>query len=286
MLNRLSAAVVSQTSTEQMAETCLARDRRPARRALGGALRASRTAACPPTGRRPSGAASDASVDELRGARLRRRPARPPSRAAGDGGLYVPVHSPSGVSGVLTVQARDDGRPYSAVDARLVTSLGNLVGAFLERERLQRPPRRRRRRGGRPAQVEPALVGLARAQDPAGGPDRHREQPARERRGLGRGERARRTARDRGRCRPPQHQHQRAPRALAARGARVGAATASSTGSSEIVAAGIDMLPAHLRERVSLDLPERYRRRRRLRAVRARHPDAARERPPVHRRRR
>ena len=57
--------------------------------------------------------------------------------AAGDGGLYVPVRSPSGVSGVLTVQARGDGRPYSPGDARLVTSLSNLVGAFLERERLQ-----------------------------------------------------------------------------------------------------------------------------------------------------
>ena len=34
------------------------------------------------------------------------------------------------------------GGPYSAGDARLVTSLANLVGAFLERERLQaRPPR-------------------------------------------------------------------------------------------------------------------------------------------------
>ncbi|HEY5168954.1 MAG TPA: ATP-binding protein, partial [Thermoleophilia bacterium] len=55
----------------------------------------------------------------------------------GDGGLYVPVRSPSGVSGVLTVQARRDGRPYSDGDARLVTSLANMVGAYLERERLQ-----------------------------------------------------------------------------------------------------------------------------------------------------
>ena len=37
-LNRLSAAVVSQTSTGQMAETLPGRDRRPARRRLGGAL--------------------------------------------------------------------------------------------------------------------------------------------------------------------------------------------------------------------------------------------------------
>ena len=77
----------------------------------------------------------------------RRRRRRPPGRrraacldgsgAAGDGGIYVPVRSPSGVSGVLTVQARRDGRAYSAGDARLVTSLSNLVGAFLDRERLQ-----------------------------------------------------------------------------------------------------------------------------------------------------
>jgi two-component system sensor histidine kinase KdpD len=60
-----------------------------------------------------------------------------PLTAAGDGGLYVPVHSPSGVSGVLTVQARASGRAYSAGDRRLVTALSNLVGAFLERDRLQ-----------------------------------------------------------------------------------------------------------------------------------------------------
>ena len=59
------------------------------------------------------------------------------TEAADDGGLYVPVRSPSGVSGVLAVQARVDGRPYSAGDIRLVTSLSNLVGAFVERERLQ-----------------------------------------------------------------------------------------------------------------------------------------------------
>ena len=34
--------------------------------------------------------------------------------AAGDGGLYVPVRSPSGVSGVLTVQARANRRSYTA----------------------------------------------------------------------------------------------------------------------------------------------------------------------------
>jgi len=38
---------------------------------------------------------------------------------------------------VLAVESRADGRAYAASDTRLVTSLANLVGAFLERERLQ-----------------------------------------------------------------------------------------------------------------------------------------------------
>jgi two-component system, OmpR family, sensor histidine kinase KdpD len=140
-LNRLSAAVVSQTSTEQMAESCLGEivDLLGAASAAlyverGGALVSYREA--------PPGAAVDPSVaaratlafhsgdvDDVAGGA---------SPAAGDGGLYVPVRSPSGVTGVLTVQARGDGRAYSPADVRLVTSLGNMVGAFLERERLQR----------------------------------------------------------------------------------------------------------------------------------------------------
>jgi two-component system sensor histidine kinase KdpD len=54
-----------------------------------------------------------------------------------DGGLYAVIHSPSGVTGALAVQARANGVPYSAEAARLVASLANLVGAFLEREQLQ-----------------------------------------------------------------------------------------------------------------------------------------------------
>ena len=82
-----------------------------------------------------------------------------------------------------------------------------------------------RRARGRPAQVQPALVGVPRAQDAAGRPHRHREQPARERRPLGRAERARRAARHRRRRGAPQQQHQRAARALATRVPRVGATT-------------------------------------------------------------
>jgi two-component system sensor histidine kinase KdpD len=54
-----------------------------------------------------------------------------------DGALYAVIHSPSGAAGVLAVQARTNGVPYSANAARLVASLANLVGAFLEREQLQ-----------------------------------------------------------------------------------------------------------------------------------------------------
>ncbi len=140
-LNRLSAAVVSQTSTEQMAETCLGAivDLLGAGSAAlyvehGGALVSYREA--------PTGAVVDPAV-EKQATEAFRYCARGDGThdvaptAAGDGGLYVPVRSPSGVTGVLTVQARGDARAYGPADARLVTSLGNMVGAFLERERLQ-----------------------------------------------------------------------------------------------------------------------------------------------------
>ena len=149
-LNRLSAAVVSQTSTEQMAESCLSEVvavlgaesatlffledgelhsycQAPAGSCTDAAIaaRARQTVESGP-GSADGDAGEDAGVA-----------AAAPVEAAGDGGLYVPVRSPSGVSGVLTVQTRGDGRAYSPGDVRLVTSLSNLVGAFLERERLQ-----------------------------------------------------------------------------------------------------------------------------------------------------
>lgn len=61
-----------------------------------------------------------------------------PFEAVGEaGGIYMPLRSPSGVSGVLTVAPRKDGVPYSAANARLVASVANLAGVFLEREQLQ-----------------------------------------------------------------------------------------------------------------------------------------------------
>src|SRR5665648_133774 len=146
-LNRLSAAVVSQTSTAHMAESCLKEvvDVLVAGPATLFVLDGDDLESYCQT---PAGGCPDPAVTErarravregeAAGAQDAALAASPAAvTAAGDGGLYVPVHSPSGVSGVLTVQARANGRPYSAGDARLVTSLSNLVGAFLERERLQ-----------------------------------------------------------------------------------------------------------------------------------------------------
>ena len=59
-------------------------------------------------------------------------------RALGEeGGVYLPLLNPAGVAGVLTVAARPSGRRYSANDARLLASLANLVAIFLERQNLQ-----------------------------------------------------------------------------------------------------------------------------------------------------
>jgi two-component system sensor histidine kinase KdpD len=135
-LNRLSAAVVSQTSTEQMAETCLG-EVVDLLGAGSAALYVERDGRLSSYRQAPTGAAVDSSVDEL-AARAFTGGGETVAPAAGDGGLYVPVRSPSGVIGVLTVQARAGKRPpYGPAETRLVTSLGNMVGAFLERERLQ-----------------------------------------------------------------------------------------------------------------------------------------------------
>jgi two-component system sensor histidine kinase KdpD len=144
-LNRLSAAVVTQTSVSHMAESCL--------KEVAEVLGAGSATLFVLDGddlesycQTPAGDCPDPTLAErarqtvrdgeaARGGEVEITPEA--VTAAGDGGLYVPVHSPSGVAGVLTVQARANGRPYSAGDARLVTSLSNLVGAFLERDTLQ-----------------------------------------------------------------------------------------------------------------------------------------------------
>ena len=155
-LNRLSTRLVSQASTETMAETVLAEIVQ-----LVGAASANLFVA--EDGRLRSFCATPASnvVDpettrraewSFRYAKPLGLPdAEPPAvaevappgaetgfRALGDaGGVYLPLLSPSGASGVLTVAPRSSGRSYSVNDARLLASLANLVAIFLERQNLQ-----------------------------------------------------------------------------------------------------------------------------------------------------
>ena len=145
-LNRLSAAVASQTTTEQMTETCLSEIIKVLD--AGAALIAVREGdelrwfGDNPDNMTPdpvvAGRARRALDDELARSAEERLRATPATALSGeDGGLYAVINSPSGIAGVLAVQARTNGTPYSAGSVRMVASLANLVGAFLERERLQ-----------------------------------------------------------------------------------------------------------------------------------------------------
>ena len=55
----------------------------------------------------------------------------------GVNGTFIPLHSGAGVTGVLVVRGRPNGHPYDAAEARLMASLANLIGVFLERQNLQ-----------------------------------------------------------------------------------------------------------------------------------------------------
>jgi two-component system, OmpR family, sensor histidine kinase KdpD len=57
------------------------------------------------------------------------------SQASGD--VFLPLRSASGVAGVLSVGARTDGRAFDQDEARLLESLANVIAVFLERQRLQ-----------------------------------------------------------------------------------------------------------------------------------------------------
>jgi two-component system sensor histidine kinase KdpD len=152
-LNRLSASLVSQGSTGQMAETILGE--------IVGLLGAGSatlfvgdddllTTFCvtPPADEPDSGTtkvahwvyAHDAAVG------LPQPTADPdgalPSEGfkvpeGGGGGVFLPLRSATGVVGVLSVAARMNERAYDDADARLLASLANLIATFLERQRLQ-----------------------------------------------------------------------------------------------------------------------------------------------------
>ncbi len=152
-LSRLSADLVSQTSTETMAQTVLAElvvllDCPSATLFAAADMGLHRYCAAPPddspdaqTAERadwvfrhdqPLGVPQDGRKEAVSG------DAQQPFRALGDvRGIFMPVRSPSGVVGVLTAAPRSSGRPYSAANGFVVASLANLIGAFLERQRLQ-----------------------------------------------------------------------------------------------------------------------------------------------------
>ena len=151
-LNRLSAGLVSEASTGQMAETILGEIV-----VLLGAASATLyvgeddalTTFCvtPPTDE-PVGAATtvarwvythDAPVGMPHQTALDRTEAPPEGFKVPEdtGGIFLPLRSAVGVVGVLSVAGRTSLRPYDDADARLLTSLANLVATFLERQRLQ-----------------------------------------------------------------------------------------------------------------------------------------------------
>ena len=150
-LNRLSAELVSQTSTEAMARSALAEIV-----ALLGAKSADLFVAerdglhnyCTAP---PDGAPASAVMERAEWVFRHEQPlglpdagaeSEPPTsvtfQAVGDDdGMYLPLLSPSGASGVLTIAGRAGGAKYTSADARLAASLANLVGVFLERQNLQ-----------------------------------------------------------------------------------------------------------------------------------------------------
>ncbi len=150
-LNRLSAELVSQTSTDAMAKTALAEivallEARSADLFVAQRDGLHSYCAAPPDEVPSSGVVERAEWVfrheqplGLPGADADGEPPLAPAfQAVGDsGGMYLPLRSPSGASGVLTIAGRADGVKYSAANARLAASLANLVGVFLERQNLQ-----------------------------------------------------------------------------------------------------------------------------------------------------
>jgi two-component system sensor histidine kinase KdpD len=151
-LNRLSAELVSQTSTEAMAETALAEIVALLGAASADLFVAQRDGLRSYCAAPPDEVASSGVVERAEWVFRHEQPlglpdaeddgephSPPPAfQAVGDSrGMFLPLRSPSGASGVLTIAGRADGVEYSPADARLAASLANLIGVFLERQNLQ-----------------------------------------------------------------------------------------------------------------------------------------------------
>jgi two-component system, OmpR family, sensor histidine kinase KdpD len=136
-LNRVSAELVSQTSTAAMAQAV-------AREAVEQLGAASATLFLADEGELKAYCSWPAHVVPLaKTAEEAGRvyaDGRPPGLESGDAGpadLALPLQSSSTIFGVLSVSAATGGRALSPAEVRLATSLANLVSAFLERQELQ-----------------------------------------------------------------------------------------------------------------------------------------------------
>ena len=152
-LNRLSAGLVSEPSTAQMAEAILGEivgllGAGSATLYVGSDDALTRFCVTPPSDEPDGGATRTAhwvyTHDEPVGlphAALVVADGAPPTDGfrvpEGSGGIFLPLRSAHGVVGVLSVQGRTNGRPYDDADGRLLASLANLIATFLERQRLQ-----------------------------------------------------------------------------------------------------------------------------------------------------
>jgi two-component system sensor histidine kinase KdpD len=149
-LNRLSAELVSQTSTEAMAQTALAEIVALLEAKSADLFVAQRDGLHSYCAAPPDEAPSSDVIERAEWVFRHEQPLglpdggaegdqpAPAFRAVGDsGGMYLPLRSPSGAAGVLTIAGRADSVKYSPADARLAASLANLVGVFLERQNLQ-----------------------------------------------------------------------------------------------------------------------------------------------------
>ena len=136
VLNRLTSGLVSEASTEMMATSVLGEIVDVLRAsaatlfvAEGGAL----TTFC----ETPPCEVPDPDVAAAAAWVFAHDSALGQVDAESAGGVYLPLRGASGVTGVLGVGMRTDGRAYDADEARLLASLANVIAAFLERQRLQ-----------------------------------------------------------------------------------------------------------------------------------------------------
>ncbi len=156
VLNRLSARLVSETSTETMAYTVLEEIIDVVGASSAALFIGSDSGLLSFCASLPSGPPDRDTVDgaqwayshdctlgfpashrqeQLQGASFLREPAA--EAFVGINGTFIPLHSGAGVTGVLAVRGRPNGHPYDAAEARLMASLANLIGVFLERQNLQ-----------------------------------------------------------------------------------------------------------------------------------------------------